>query len=135
MVIVVIVDARRLRWRGLVDWRLEVEVWTKSGRRSRRPGRTHRWRAWRIDVARRCMGSHLSRNCARPSCISLMRRSWAPSRSQLSLCRSSMCAWNFSSATHDAFWMARTPSESWLNFTFQPSIMSSNSLFVFVVTL
>ena len=50
VIVVVSIAARGLRWRGLVDGRLEVEVWTKSGLRSRRrEGRAHHGRAWRIE--------------------------------------------------------------------------------------
>ena len=55
VIVVVSVAACGLRWRGLVDGRLEVEVWTMSGRHSRRrEGRAHHGRAWRMEGARCC---------------------------------------------------------------------------------
>ena len=72
--------ARGLCRRGLVNWRLEVEVWTKSTWHPCR--RERRARGWRVDTVQCCevRGSHLSRNCVNPSCISSMRRSWMLSR-------------------------------------------------------
>ena len=76
------------------------------------------WRA-----AARCVGSHLSRKRTRPSCMSWMRRSCAPSRARLSLRMLSMFALYFSEAN----WMARMPSERCWNFVFQPSMTSCRS--------
>ena len=77
----VYVVARRFCRCSLIDGRFEVKVWTKSRRHSRR--RERRAYSWCVETARCCevRGSHLSRNCISPTCISSMRRSCIPSRS------------------------------------------------------
>ena len=131
-VVRIYVVARRLCRCRLVDGRFEVEVWTKSKSGRSLDGTPVGVKgvlaagASKPRGAVRCAGSHLSRNCVSPTCISSMRRSWIPSRAWPSLTILFILELAFS----DANCISLIHWERCSNFRSQPSMAMSKSLAV-----